>query len=71
MITSIDPKDIIAMMRVQNGKALRSLAGYKFLMFGYHAAQWVMLNKILPRKFKCGNPFKPLVELAGKLKEEA
>lgn len=64
MITSIDPNDIIILMNVQREKAVKSLAGYKFLMFGYHAAQWVMLNKTLPRKFKQGNPFKDLVELA-------
>ena len=61
---SIDPQDITDMMNTQKLKATKSLAGYKFLMFGYHAAQWVMLNKTLPRKFKQGNPFKGLVETA-------
>ena len=43
-------------------KALDSLARYKFWMFGYHAAQWVMLTRVsgLARP----NPLKPLVKLA-------
>lgn len=43
-------------------KAWKALAGYKFWMFGYHAAQWIMLNRILgsPRP----NPFKDAVKLA-------
>ncbi len=36
-------------------KANKSLAGYKFLMFGYWAAQWVNLNKLLPKSEP--NPF--------------
>jgi hypothetical protein len=48
-------------------KAWDSLAGYKFLMFGYHAAQWVTLNKLLahPR----ANPFGEAVKLARATKE--
>lgn len=54
-------------------KAWDSLARYKFLMFGYYAARWVTLNKIL---VDCGyvgevkNPFKGLVDLARKAKLE-
>ena len=43
-------------------KALDSLRRYKFFMFGYWAAQWVTLNKLLPSPRP--NPFKSLVDLA-------
>ena len=43
-------------------KAWDSLARYKFLMFGYWAAQWVTLNKLLPKPRP--NPFRELVEHA-------
>jgi hypothetical protein len=43
-------------------KAWLSLAGYKFWMFGYHAAQWVLLKGILPGHRP--NPFKVLVDMA-------
>lgn len=43
-------------------KAWASLSGYKFLMFGYHAAQWVLLNQIIQEERQ--NPFKKLVKLA-------
>lgn len=46
-------------------KSLDSLSRYKFLMFGYYAAQWVMLNKLLQKPRP--NPFKPLVDLAKKV----
>ena len=44
------------------GKAWASLAGYKFVMFGYWAGVWVHLNRLLgkPRP----NPFRPLVKYA-------
>jgi hypothetical protein len=42
-------------------KAWDSLSRYKFMMFGYHAAQWVMLNRLGPKK---PNPFAPLVKFA-------
>lgn len=46
-------------------KAWRSLAGYKFWMFGYHAAQWVLLNRIdTPFGERMANPFRTLVQLA-------
>lgn len=46
-------------------KAWRALAGYKFWMFGYHAAQWVLLNKIdMPFGEKMPNPFTRLVKAA-------
>ena len=44
------------------GKALDSLGRYKFLMFGYWAAQWVQLNRLLPTPRP--NPFSALVKYA-------
>jgi hypothetical protein len=43
-------------------KAWESLARYKFWMFGYYAAQWVLLNKLSESKLK--NPFRGLVKVA-------
>lgn len=43
-------------------KAWDSLQRYKFLMFGYHAGQWVMINRL--GGFKRKNPFKKLVVAA-------
>jgi len=42
--------------------AWRSLAHYKFMMFGYWAAIWVHLNRI--GNFNHPNPFLPLVGLS-------
>lgn len=39
--------DICEAMNDAEEKAWKSLAGYKFLMFGYHAARWVNYNKLL------------------------
>jgi len=50
------------MMKVEEAKAWKSLAGYKFYMFGYHAAAWVKLNQLLPKPLP--NPFRNLVRLA-------
>jgi hypothetical protein len=44
-------------------KAWASLAGYKFFMFGYHAAHWVKLNRLLEGD-RQANPFRDLVLLA-------
>ena len=49
-------------------KAWRSLASYKFMMFGYWAAIWVHLNKI--GDFNRPNPFHCLVDLAQSLVAE-
>jgi hypothetical protein len=49
-------------------KAIDSLARYKFQMFGYWAAIWVHLNRISGANRS--NPFKKLVLLARKSKEE-
>jgi hypothetical protein len=43
-------------------KAWLALAGYKFWMFGYHAAQWVLLKSVMPTHIR--NPFASLVRLA-------
>ena len=42
--------------------AIDSLARYKPMMFGYHAAIWIYLNQIDPNKEP--NPFRPLVKHA-------
>ena len=43
-------------------KAFDSLGRYKFQMFGYHAALWVTLNQLCPKRK--ANPFSELVALA-------
>lgn len=43
-------------------KAFASLAKYKFMMFGYHAALWVTLNKLDTHPGP--NPFVGLVNQA-------
>jgi len=48
-------------------KAIQALAGYKFLMFGYWAAEWVKLNKLDPKPLP--NPFKGLVQAGREMKE--
>ena len=49
-------------------QAIISLAGYKFIMFGYHAAVWVTVNQLLPREEQRGNPFQCFVKLARDIK---
>lgn len=39
-----------------------ALCRYKFERFGYHASQWVMLNKLLPKPKP--SPFRDLVAFA-------
>jgi hypothetical protein len=53
---------LIEARRLARRKAYENLARYKFFMFGYHAAQWVLLNHIM--KDGSRNPFRPLVQLA-------
>lgn len=43
-------------------RAWEALSGYKFWMFGYHAAQWVLLNRL--RGGGNPNPWRELVALA-------
>ena len=55
------PKVTTALANAER-KAWDSLSRYKFLMFGYHAAQWVLLNQVSDTRSK--NPFAALVALA-------
>ena len=45
-------------------KAWEALSGYKFWMFGYHAAAWVRYNQLLPPNERRKNPFIDAVKLA-------
>ena len=47
-------------------KAWDSLSRYKFLMFGYHAAQWVLLNRV--SYIRESSPFTDLVKFASRRK---
>lgn len=49
-------------------KAWAALADYKFMMFGYHCAIWVNINRM--GGFKKPNPFKPLVDVARAVNDE-
>jgi hypothetical protein len=53
---------LLAAMATAEAKAWDALSRYKFYMFGYHAAQWVLLNQVsgLSRP----NPFRELVSMA-------
>lgn len=53
---------IKALMDEAENKAWKSLGGYKFVMFGYHAANWVNLNKLLAKPLP--NPFGGVVQFA-------
>lgn len=55
---------IFAAMRDAETKAWEGLRGYKFWMFGYHAARWVNYNQLLPPVRRFRSPFKALVEIA-------
>jgi hypothetical protein len=46
-------------------KALDALGRYKFERFGYHAAVWVNLNRLLPARARARSPFKHVVRAAG------
>jgi hypothetical protein len=49
-------------------KAWDSLARYKFQMFGYWAAIWVHLNRLIGDR--ADNPFRDVVKLAGSKRVE-
>lgn len=51
-----------AAMLAAEAKAWESLGKYKFWMFGYHAAQWVLLNRVSGAKRP--NPWAELVRFA-------
>jgi len=53
---------IIEAMQDAELKAWKALAGYKFLMFGYHAARWVNYRNLLGVPIP--NPFRSLVDRA-------
>lgn len=55
---------ILAAMRDAELKAWEGLRGYKFWMFGYHAARWVNYNQLLPNARRFRSPFRALVEIA-------
>ena len=65
-MTQRNPK-IQAEMETAATKAIDSLARYKFVMFGYHAGQWVLLNRI--QGHRDPNPFKDLVIAAQRTRE--
>lgn len=59
----MDYRDAIRMkMAEAEEKAWEALSGYKFVMFGYHASQWVNCRELLQEKKP--NPFTELVKLA-------
>ena len=62
-MTDEQTQGIFAAMHDAETKAWEGLAGYKFWMFGYHAARWVNYNQLLPRVRRFRNPFKILVEI--------
>ena len=53
---------IISAMQEAEQSAWEALSGYKFWMFGYHAARWVNYNKLLSHGQP--NPFRDVVKLA-------
>ncbi len=55
---------IIHEMGIAESKAWEALSGYKFWMFGYHAARWVNLNALLVSSDKFKSPFLAAVKLA-------
>lgn len=53
---------IIKAMEESETKAWEALSGYKFIMFGYHASQWVGYRALLGERIP--NPFRTLVLMA-------
>ena len=45
-------------------QAIVNMGRYKFDRFGYYAARWVTLNKLLPKDLRKANPFRDFVRLA-------
>ena len=63
MLAVVDMQERVEVaMRDAEHRAWESLSGYKFWMFGYHAARWVGLNQLCPQK--SANPFRDLVAVA-------
>lgn len=66
-----DPHAVIfASMAEAEVKAWEALAGYKFWMFGYHAARWVNYNSLLPRHRRLANPFREMVHWGRRVADE-
>ncbi|MDP2730867.1 MAG: hypothetical protein Q8O55_10355 [Dehalococcoidales bacterium] len=59
---------IIEQMADAEAKAWEALSGYKFWMFGYHAARWVNYKQLLGEAIP--SPFHQLVEI-GRFKTDA
>jgi len=55
--------EILDSMEDAERKAWKALAGYKFWMFGYHAARWINYNKLLPGLDRRPSPFRDAVKL--------
>lgn len=62
---------LLAAMRDAETKAWEGMRGYKFWMFGYHAARWVNYNQLLPPSQRFRSPFRGLVEVADRKLEIA
>ncbi len=54
---------ILREMREAEAKAWDAMSRYKFWMFGYWAARWVAMNRLL-NTGRQTNPFRSLVDLA-------
>jgi hypothetical protein len=66
-----DLAPVFAAMQDAETKAWEALRGYKFWMFGYHAARWVNYNQLLPTQRRFRSPFKSLVEIADRHTDKA
>jgi len=56
---------ILGAMNDAERKAWEALSGYKFWMFGYHAARWINYNNLLSERYP--NPFRECVILARRM----
>lgn len=57
--------EVLEAMAEAERKAWDSLSRYKFLMFGYHAAQWVTLRRLVQSNVDfLPNPWRDLVTVA-------
>lgn len=59
---TVSESTIRQQMKDRVATAYHALSSYKFWMFGYHAAAWVNLNRLLTEKQP--NPFRCLVAAA-------
>ena len=66
---AMNDSQIKQLMDMAEHQALKALAGYKFWMFGYHAARWVQLNRMLDTPGP--NPFQALVKLSREILNES